>query len=61
MTPTPSLAAREDMYFMPGTPLIDLSSGTMAAFVRVSALAPMYSTVTLTSGGAMLGNWVMGS
>jgi hypothetical protein len=46
---------------MPGTPLIARSKGTRAALVTVSAFAPVNSTVTFTSGGATLGNWVMGS
>ena len=49
------------MYFIPGTPLIALSKGTIAALVTVSALAPVNSTVTLTSGGAILGNKVIGN
>jgi hypothetical protein len=49
------------MYFIPGTPLIALSNGTIAAFVTVSAFAPVYSMVTFTSGGAMAGNCVMGN
>lgn len=60
MTPTPSLPVSLLMYFMPGTPLMARSSGTMAALVTVSELAPVYSTETLTSGGAMLGNKVIG-
>jgi hypothetical protein len=48
------------MYFIPGTPLIARSSGTIAAFVTVSAFAPVYSTDTFTSGGATLGNCVIG-
>ena len=38
-----------------------LSNGTMAALVTVSAFAPVNSTVTLTSGGAILGNKVIGN
>ena len=60
-TPTPSFPASLLMYFMPGTPLIALSNGTIADFVTVSALAPVYSTVTFTSGGATLGNSDIGN
>ena len=59
-TPTPSLPMSLLMYFMPGTPLMARSKGTIAAFATVSAFAPVYSTVTLTSGGATLGNSVTG-
>jgi hypothetical protein len=37
------------------------SKGTIAALVTVSAFAPVYSMVTFTSGGAILGNWVIGN
>jgi hypothetical protein len=37
------------------------SRGTIAALVTVSAFAPVYSTVTFTSGGAMLGKSAIGN
>ena len=46
---------------MPGTPLMARSSGVTTAFTQVSALAPVYLVVTVTSGGAISGNWVTGS
>jgi hypothetical protein len=49
------------MYFIQGTPFMARSKGTIAAFVTVSAFAPVYSMVTFTSGGDMLGNWVIGN
>ena len=46
---------------MPGTPLMARSRGVTTALMDVSALAPVYSVVTFTSGGAIEGNWVMGN
>jgi hypothetical protein len=46
---------------MPGTPFIALSRGVTTALTQVSALAPVYFVVTVTSGGAMSGNWVIGN
>ena len=46
---------------MPGTPLIALSSGVTTALTQVSAFAPVYLVVTVTSGGAIFGNCVMGN
>ena len=59
-TPIPSFPASEVMYFMPGTPLMAFSMGIIAALATVSALAPGYSIVTSTIGGAILGNKVIG-
>ena len=49
------------MYDIPGTPLMALSKGVTTAFTHVSALAPVYFVVTVTSGGAILGNCVIGN
>jgi hypothetical protein len=38
-----------------------LSNGVTTAFTQVSALAPVYFVVTVTSGGAILGNCVIGN
>jgi hypothetical protein len=45
---------------MPGTPFIALSSGVATALDKTSALAPVYFAVTVTEGGTISGNWVMG-
>jgi hypothetical protein len=60
MTLTPSFPDTEDMYDIPGTPLMALSRVVTTAFTLVSALAPVYLVVTFTSGGAMSGNWLTG-
>ena len=52
----PSLPDTEDMYAMPGTPLMALSNGVTTALMHDSALAPVYLVVTVTSGGAISGN-----
>jgi hypothetical protein len=57
----PSLPETEDMYAMPGTPLIALSKGVTTAFTQASAFAPINLVVTFTSGGAISGNWVIGN
>ncbi len=61
ITLVPSLPETEDIYAIPGTPLMALSKGVTTAFTHVSALAPVYFVVTVTSGGAILGNCVMGN
>jgi hypothetical protein len=38
-----------------------LSSGVATAFAHTSAFAPVYFAVTVTEGGTISGNWVMGS
>jgi hypothetical protein len=38
-----------------------LSNGVTTALTQVSALAPVYFVVTVTSGGAILGNCVIGN
>src|SRR5690606_2725486 len=45
---------------MPGTPLIALSSGVATASAHTWALAPVYLAVTVTEGGTISGNCVMG-
>lgn len=46
---------------MPGTPFMALSSGVATVLDITSALAPVYLAVTVTDGGTMSGNWVIGS
>jgi hypothetical protein len=48
------------MYFIPGTPLIALSSGIMTDLIMSSPFAPGYSAVIFTFGGEMDGNCVTG-
>ena len=60
-TLVPSFPETEDIYAIPGTPFTALSSVTTTAFTQASALAPVYFVVTVTSGGAMSGNWVIGN
>jgi hypothetical protein len=38
-----------------------LSRGVTTAFVQTTALAPVYFVVTVTSVGAIFGNWVIGN
>ena len=45
---------------MPSTPLIACSSGVVTAVSTVSALAPVYTAMTDTVGGATSGNWAIG-
>src|SRR5690348_3878780 len=52
----PLLLDTEDMYVMPGTPLIALSNGVVTALVHTSAFAPVYFAVTTTEGGTISGN-----
>jgi hypothetical protein len=51
----------EDIYVIPGTPLIARSKGVATAFAQTSALAPVYLAVTVTDGGTISGNCVMGN
>ncbi|MNL71979.1 hypothetical protein D3C87_1972160 [compost metagenome] len=51
----------DDIYVMPGTPLIALSNGVATAFAHTSALAPVYFAVTVTDGGTISGNCVTGN
>jgi hypothetical protein len=46
---------------MPGTPFIARSKGVATASANTSALAPVYLEVTVTDGGTMSGNCVIGS
>src|SRR5688572_5562906 len=56
----PLLVLDEAMYCMPSTPLIACSSGVVTAVSTVSALAPVYTAVTATVGGATSGYCAMG-
>src|SRR5690349_2329613 len=58
---SPSLPASDAIYFIPGTPLIALSSGMITDLVINSPFAPGYSAVMFTLGGEMEGNWVTGN
>ena len=53
---SPSFPASEVMYFIPGTPLIALSSGMITDLIMSSPFAPGYSAVMLTLGGEIEGN-----
>src|SRR5512146_968228 len=46
---------------MPSTPLMACSSGVVTADSTVCALAPVYTLVTVTCGGASCGYCAMGS
>jgi hypothetical protein len=45
---------------MPGTPLMALSKGVATALAHTSAFAPVYFAVTVTDGGTISGNCVIG-
>src|SRR5215831_16859991 len=57
---SPALEAEEVMNRMFCTPLMDCSSGIRTDSTRTLALAPGYEIMTITVGGAMLGNCAMG-
>src|ERR1700720_1190799 len=57
---TPLLLLVEVTYFMPSAPLICCSRGTVTAVSTVWALAPTYTLVTETCGGARVGNCAIG-
>src|SRR5580700_5098123 len=56
----PSLPLSDVMYFIPCAPLICCSKGMVTADSTVCALAPTYPLLTLTCGGARLGNCAIG-
>src|SRR6478609_11160395 len=56
----PSLLELEVMYVIFSTPLIACSKGVATERATTSALAPGYTAVTTTLGGAISGNKVMG-
>src|SRR5690348_4139346 len=56
----PLFVLDDDMYCMPGTPLMACSSGVVTADSTVSALAPMYTADTDTDGGATSGYCAIG-
>src|SRR5208282_4900063 len=56
----PSLPLSEVMYLIPWAPLICCSRGIVTADSTVCALAPTYPLLTLTCGGARLGNCAIG-
>src|SRR5215467_5256136 len=58
---SPALVAEEVMKRMFWTPLIDCSNGIRTDSTKTLALAPGYEIITITVGGAMLGNWAIGS
>src|SRR5580704_3374849 len=60
MVLTPLLLPVDVMYFMLGTPLMACSSGMVTADSTVCALAPIYTLVTTTCGGAKFGNCATG-
>src|SRR6185312_8200605 len=57
---SPALVAEEEMKRMFWTPLMDCSNGIRTDSTRTLALAPGYEIITITVGGAMLGNWAIG-
>src|SRR4029079_3821870 len=57
---SPALVAEEVMKRMFWTPLMDCSNGIRTDSTRTLALAPGYEIITITVGGAMLGNWAIG-
>src|SRR6266850_6344491 len=57
----PSLPLLEVMYFIPSTPLICCSNGVVTAVSTTCALAPLYTALTVTCGGARFGNCAIGS
>src|SRR6478736_122351 len=58
---SPALVADEVMKRMFWTPLMDCSNGIRTDSTRTFALAPGYEIITITVGGAMLGNCAIGS
>src|SRR5690606_39474511 len=61
MVPDPELLEEDRIYVISMTPLMASSMGRSAAWATVSALAPGSESDTVTLGGAISGNRVMGS
>src|SRR5690606_2365887 len=59
--PDPEVVADDRMYVILGRPLIASSMGRSTAPATVSALAPGQEVETVTLGGAISGNRLMGS
>ena len=56
MVAMPLLVDDEVIYSMPSTPLTASSRGVTTLFITASALAPVYSVLMVTTGGATSGN-----